>query len=106
MYVHVSPTLAVTLAAAEDFRSFKLVVDAAEDALASVAAALAGIAVIEDAGRAWVSQHWLRSAGPQPDDPSWQDGLTGMIGYARRFGWVDDAAGTVRAHIEWTAGGR
>jgi hypothetical protein len=35
----------------------------------------------------------------------WQEGLTAMIGVARKYGWVDEQAKTIRAHIEWPGEG-
>ncbi len=103
MQVHVTPDLAVELLAPEDLKSFKLVAAVPATDRAKVEAALAGIARFDAEGHAWVRESWIREASPLAGDAAWQQGVTGMIGYARKFGWVDDEAATIRAHVEWAA---
>jgi hypothetical protein len=31
----------------------------------------------------------------------WQDGLSGMIAAVQKFGWIDQASRSIRAHIEY-----
>lgn len=100
MEIHVSAAYAVELRAPDDLKSFKLTVAAASDAADRLAEALAGIATV-DGDHAWVRESWIREVSPLSGDPAWQQGVTAMIGYAKKFGWVDEAAGTIRAHIEW-----
>jgi hypothetical protein len=50
-------------------------------------------------GHVWVDRAWLRSAGPA--DADWQAKLAAVIAYAETKGWCD-AAGRIRAHIEFT----
>ena len=45
------------------------------------------------AKEAWLRDH-DRSA-------PWQEGLTAMIGVAKKYGWVDEQAKAIRAHVEW-----
>jgi len=35
------------------------------------------------------------------DDKAWQDSFGGMLAYARKKGWIDEATGAIQAHIEW-----
>lgn len=97
MFIHVTEDFAVTLEAREDFKHFNLVVDAPRGD-AKLAPALANVATIDAEGHAWVSESWLRG---QDAGAPWQDGLTAMITVAKKYGWVDEAKHTIRAHIEW-----
>ncbi len=78
----------------DNFRALKVVVAAGEQP------------PLERVGRVdgehvWLNRAWLASHG-RPGDPSWADGFAGMIAYAEKSGWVDDA-GNVRAHIDAVA---
>lgn len=98
MFIHVTRDYAATLAEPQDFKRFKLVIDAARSDMGKLKTALAGIATLSDEGHAWVSEAWLR--GLDASAP-WQDGLTAMIAFAKKYGWVDEQAKTIRAHVEW-----
>ena len=97
MFIHVTKDFAVALAESEDFKHFKLVIDAPRGD-EKVAAALTGIATIDRDGHGWVSEAWLRGRDAAA---AWQDGLTAMIAVAKKYGWVDEQQKTIRAHIEW-----
>jgi len=99
MFIHVTRDFAVALAEPGDFKHFKLVIDAARSDLAKIEAALAGVARLTAEGHAWVSEAWLRA---QDRHAPWQDGLTAMIAVAKKYGWIDEQAQTIRAHVEWT----
>ena len=88
----------------DEFRGFKIVAGGASGA-AALTAALAGIAKVEANGKtAWVSREAVRRLrGPNPP-PEWLAAFDRMVESVRRFGWVDDRAGSVRAHIEGTSG--
>jgi hypothetical protein len=51
---------------------------------------------------AWLDVDTLRRSGS--DEPVWQAGFAAMIAYASSKGWVDTAAGTVRAHLVRSGG--
>jgi hypothetical protein len=97
MFIHVAEDFAVTLEESQDFKKFKLVIDAARDD-AKLAPALNGVATIDREGHAWVSEAWLRG---RDSAAAWQDGLSAMIAVAKKYGWVDEGKKAVRAHIEW-----
>jgi hypothetical protein len=97
MFIHVAKDFAVALQEPEDFKKFKLVVEPPRGD-AKLAPALQGVATIDREGHAWVSEAWLRQRDPAP---AWQDGLTAMIGVAKKYGWVDELKKAIRAHIEW-----
>jgi hypothetical protein len=46
---------------------------------------------------AWLSIEALRRSGSP--GPTWTDGFEGMLAYAQRHGWVDEARAAVRAHL-------
>jgi len=88
----------VVLEEPQEFKSFRLVVDAgASDA--EVAQAFAGVARFEEGGIAWVSQDALRAWPGLAGDDAWQQGLDCMIEKARPYGWVDDAQRAIRGHV-------
>lgn len=98
MFIEVLRDFSVRLKEPQDFKRFKLVIDAPRAETARLRTALEGVASLSDDGHAWVSEAWLRHHDPSA---TWQDGLTAMIGVARKYGWVNEAAKTIRAHIEW-----
>jgi 3-hydroxy-9,10-secoandrosta-1,3,5(10)-triene-9,17-dione monooxygenase reductase component len=49
---------------------------------------------------AHVRLDWIAAAGPSTD-ADWRQGLSRMVGYARRHGWVDERDGSVFAHVTW-----
>ena len=100
MFIHITRDFKVTLAEPLDFKRFKLVIDAARSDMTKLKGALAGVATLSDEGHAWVSEDWLRG---RDEAASWQDGLTAMIAVAKKYGWVDEQAKTIRAHVEWSA---
>lgn len=103
MFIHVRHDLSVALEEPQDFKRFKLVMDATRDDMTTLAAALAGVATLSPEGHAWVSEAWLRRRDPAA---WWQEGLTAMIAVAKKYGWVDERAKTIRAHIEWPGDGQ
>jgi hypothetical protein len=98
MFIHVTRDFAVALKEAEDFKRFKLVIDAARGEDARLKSALAGIASLSADGHAWVSEDWLRRRDAAP---AWQQGLDAMVTVARKYGWVDETTKAIRAHVEW-----
>jgi hypothetical protein len=98
MFIHVTRDFAVALEEAADFKRFKLVIDAARGEDARLESALAGIATLSPEGHAWVNEDWLRH---REAAPGWQQGIDAMVAVARKYGWVDETAKTIRAHVEW-----
>ncbi len=98
MFIHVTRDLTVALEAPQDFKHFKLVIDAARQDATGLETALAGVATIGADGHAWVSEAWLRR---QDSAAAWQEGLSAMIAAAKKYGWINEQANTIRAHVEW-----
>jgi len=97
MIVRVVPGQAVVLDDPWDFRRFKLQVPAGTDAEA-LATALGDLGRAAGIDAVWMSPGGLRGLGP--DDGAWHQALAEMIGKAAAHGWVDQATGAVRAHVE------
>jgi hypothetical protein len=98
MFIHVTKDFAVVLEEAQDFKKFKLVIDAPGADAARISTALDGVASLDPEGHAWVNEDWLRK---QDGAAMWQDGLTAMMSVAKKYGWVDEQKKAIRAHIEW-----
>lgn len=101
MYVQLSAGRTITLEDRDNFRAFKLVVQGDAANLDEARLALSGLAVLEDAAEAWISQEALRGRPEVQDNAAWQQGFDAMIEKARPHGWIDDARGTIKAHVEW-----
>ena len=88
----------------DEFRSFKIVMDG--QALAALRGALAGIATVEPDGKtAWVACDAVKRLRGPDASTAWLTSFDKMIASVRRFGWANDADGTVRAHVETAPGG-
>ncbi|CAH1668629.1 MAG: hypothetical protein KF735_02620 [Chelatococcus sp.] len=92
----------ITLEDAMNFRGFKVSVPWTARDTARLARAFTGIGQVDGADHVWIDQTALNALGPK-DDPAWRDGVSGMIHFAEKHGWVEPGSGAVRAHIEWTA---
>jgi hypothetical protein len=70
---------------------------------ASLAAALGSLGTV-DGDHVWLDIAQLRAGAeaslPADADDGWTAGFDGMIGFATKSGWVNDAGTKVRAHIE------
>lgn len=83
-----------------NFRAFKLV-DASGLDSAAVAALLAAAGRLEpDGGHAWLRRSWIVGLVTPTPSPEWTEKFDRMVEGARRFGWVDDDRGMIRAHVE------
>jgi len=92
---------AVVLVAPGDFKAFKIVVEGGAARRDDVLSAFRGIAEFVDERTAWVAQDALRHWPSQRGDPQWQQGLDAMIAKARPYGWINEASGAIKAHVEW-----
>ena len=101
MFVKLTADRRVTFEDRDNFRAFKLVVEGTRDDLGVVQRALAGTAELPDADTAWISEAALRARSEVADDKAWQQSFGAMIEKARPHGWIDDARGAIKAHVEW-----
>jgi hypothetical protein len=101
MFVHINRSLNVSLESPDDLKRFSVKVDASRDDLNCVQDAARVAGELVDADTMWVSQAWLRGVSNYADDAVWQDGVSAMIEFARKHGWVRDGSNDIRAHVVW-----
>jgi len=103
MIVRIDRSLHVRLESPEDFKRFNVQIDGLSQDLGRIQKAARAAGELVDTDTMWVSETWLRQAPDCADDPAWQDGITAMIDFARKRGWVRDGSGDIRAHVVWKA---
>jgi hypothetical protein len=101
MIIAIPPSGPLELREPDDFKGFKILVERPGLDDAGISAALDGIATLDDEGKnAWVSCDALRHWNGQPQPAEWIASFDKMVDTVKRFGWVNEADGTVRGHIE------
>jgi predicted transcriptional regulator len=83
-----------------NFRAFSVRIEGRFDDPAVEAELLGRVAVKSDREHAWISERALRDWPQLKSETWWQDGLTKMIAAVQKFGWIDTASHSIRAHIE------
>lgn len=86
---------------AKNFKAFSVRIEGRFDDPAVEAELLGRVAVSHDREHAWISEQALREWPALKPEGWWQDGLTGMIAAVQKFGWIDNANHSIRAHIEY-----
>jgi hypothetical protein len=81
----------------EDLTGFAVVLEDDEDPSPE---ALAAGGVLGLGDHAWVRTAALRRLAGPAATPEWEEAFAAMLAYARTRGWVDDAQGAVRGHVE------
>ena len=81
----------------EDLTRFAVVLDGGADPSPE---ALAAGGVLGFGDHAWVRTDALRRLAGPIATPEWEDAFAAMLEHARSRGWVDDAHGAVRGHVE------
>lgn len=99
MRIVVDPTATTAeLTGVEELTSFDVAVPTGA-AAAEVATALSAAGRL-DGGHVHVLQDWVREqARALGVDEGWDARFDGVLAYAASKGWVDETAGTVRAHV-------
>ena len=85
---------------ARNFRAFSVRIEGPFDDPALQAELLGRVALSSDREHAWISERALREWPSLASEAWWQEGLTNMIAAVQKFGWIDDANHSIRAHIE------
>jgi predicted transcriptional regulator len=62
---------------------------------------LGRVAVSHDREHAWISEQALREWPSLKSEAWWQEGLSNMMAAVQKFGWIDQASQSIRAHIEY-----
>jgi hypothetical protein len=88
---------------AHNFRAFMVRIQGKFENQATQDEVLGCAAISHDLEHAWIPERWLREWPSLAGESWWQDGLTSMIAAVQRFGWVDPANDSIRAHIEYTS---
>jgi hypothetical protein len=101
LFLRLSETGDFQLEDRENFRAFRLVIEAGRDRLDEVRRVLAGKAELPDADMAWIFEDTLRRLTVLEHDRAWQQNLSAMTEKARPHGWIDDARKAIEAHVEW-----
>ena len=81
----------------EDLTGFAVVLEGDEDPSPE---ALAAGGVLGFGDHAWVRTDALRRLAGPAATPEWEQAFAAMLDHARTRGWVDDAQGAVRGHVE------
>jgi hypothetical protein len=100
MVIAITRSGRIELQDAANFRAFKILDRSGKNRL-ELAAALDGFATLTpDGTAAWVDASAVPKLLPAAPTAEWQTSFNSMVAAARKFGWVDEATGAVRAHIE------
>ena len=83
----------------KNFKAFSVRIEGPIDAEVQ-AELLRRLAVSSDHGHAWISEKALREWPSLKSEAWWQEGLSNMIAAVQKFGWIDQASQSIRAHIE------
>jgi hypothetical protein len=83
-----------------NFRAFSVRIEGSLDGV-TPAQLLGRVAVSSDREHAWISEEVLREWPSLKSQAWWQDGLSNMIAAVQKFGWIDQASHSIRAHIEY-----
>ena len=84
----------------KNFRAFSVRIEGPIGA--EVQAELLGrVAVSHDREHAWISEKVLREWPSLKSEAWWQEGLSNMMAAVQKFGWIDQANQSIRAHIDY-----
>ncbi len=98
MIVNYSPATGAWLEEAEDFRKFKLVLQGCPEPQPQIR----GIGFVDD-GKALVEIALVPTLAGAPKGPEWRAGYDAMVAAAAKYGWIDEAGQSIKAHVERTA---
>ncbi|MFC0278956.1 flavin reductase family protein [Falsigemmobacter intermedius] len=96
MRIHITDAGAITLIEPANFRGLDVLIDPISPE--KLARLVAKIGRFEGEDHIRLAPAVLKFLSPLAGDPEWDKGFEGMIAYAAKAGWVDEA-GLVRAHI-------
>jgi hypothetical protein len=84
-----------------NFKAFAVRIEGSFDDPAKQAELLGRVSLSSDREHAWISEKALREWPALASESWWQDGLSNMIAAVQRFGWIDQANHSIRAHIDY-----
>lgn len=97
----IAPRRVIEIDDPQNFKAFSVCIEGASDSPAVQTELLGRIAVKSDRDHAWISEQILRDWPQLKSESWWQNGLFGMIAAVQKFGWIDQASRSIRAHIEY-----
>ncbi|WP_323038426.1 hypothetical protein [Gemmobacter sp.] len=95
MIVTYSPATGTRLDEAEDFRKFKVLLQNCPTAQPEIR----GIGFVDD-GNALVGIDLVPTLPGAPKGPEWRAGYDAMVKAAAKYGWIDEASQSIKAHVE------
>jgi hypothetical protein len=85
----------------DDFKSFKIVAEKPGATDAEIAEALKGVGTLDaEHKHAWITQTGMKNWGGHPAPAEWIASFDDMLEKVKKYGFVDEVTGSVRAHIE------
>jgi hypothetical protein len=93
--VHYSQDGGLELREPSDFKTFKVVLEKCN----AVRPEISGVTFVDD-GNALVRIDLVPALRGAPQDASWRVGFDAMVKAAAKFGWIDEAASAIKAHVE------
>lgn len=96
MIVEYSSRDGLALAEAEDFRKFKVLL---RGSFPSMRPAIEGVTFVDN-DNALVGIDVVPALSGVPADAAWLAGYNKMVEAAAKYGWIDEAAHAIRAHVE------
>jgi hypothetical protein len=85
----------------DDFKGFKIAVEKPGMTDAEITAALKSIATPDGDGKHyWVTQAAMKNWNSNPQPADWSASFDAMLEKVKKYGYVDEATGNVKAHIE------
>jgi hypothetical protein len=101
MIIAITPAGALELKEADDFKGFKIAVEKPGMSDAEIATALKPIATPDGDGKHyWVTQAAMKNWNGKPQPTEWSASFDAMLEKVKKYGYVDEATGNVKAHIE------
>lgn len=98
MKIIVSKDNVAHLAEQNDFKKFKVVVEGEKDSK-RLSADFGDLFAGYEADHVWINEDALKRM--LPSDEATVASFGAMIATARKYGWVNSEARTIRAHVEW-----
>ena len=85
----------------DDFKGFKIVAEKPGVTDAELVEALKGVGTLDaEHKHAWITQAGMKNWGGHPAPAEWVAAFDAMLEKVKKYGFVDEATGSVRAHIE------
>jgi hypothetical protein len=101
MIIAITAAGSLELREKDDFKGFKIVAEKPGATDAEIAEALKGIGALDaEHKHAWITQDAMKNWGGHPAPADWVASFDAMLEKVKKYGFVDEATGNIRAHIE------